>query len=262
MDDASGNISFPVAINPLASVDGSVYCRNNSGLQSLDLYGITTITGSLGVQNAQTLVYLLAEQLEHVQSVELTSVPQLRGLDISAATLIPSIEIGGSGPIAWGTAGVGQVGTGFDSLESVGTLYIHDCYNISIGPTRLQNVTEWLHVEDSTWDLGFTLDIAWANNITLRNVQNVNLDFMVAVNESFEISDSPLTGIGLESLRFIGGSLYVQNNPDIEAVTINGVGTIGESLIITNNSLLKAPAVGASLQSVGSMDLSGAFVSM
>lgn len=264
LDDASRNISFPVAVNPLGYVDGSIFCRNNTGLQSLELYRITTITGSLTIQTAFTLEYLIAEQLEFVQAIELTDVPQLRGLDISVSTWIPSIEIGGSGPIAWGNAGVGQVGPGFTGLESVGTLYIPDCYNISVGPTGLKNITEWLRVEDYTWDLGFNLDILWANNITMRNVQSFGFQFMVAVNNSFEISDSNFTagGFGFEALRFIGGSLYVQNNPGLEAVTINGVNAIGESLIITDNPQLTAPAIGASLQNVASMELSGPFTDM
>jgi hypothetical protein len=262
LDEARGNISFltdaPIG---LTALDGSIYCRNNAALQNLNLYPLTSISGSIVVDNAGTLFSLSGDQLDYVQAVQITAVPEFRFLYIPGVKWLESLEIGGSPMTPENLADSEGL-----RLESVGSLYIHDCFNnFSLDVLPLQNITESLIFEDNGPNSGINLDILWANNITLRNVQGFSFEKMVAVNNSFEISNSDnLTTIAFESLHFIGGSFYIQNNPNVEYIGINSLKTIGESFVMTDNPALKVPAFGISnaLQNVASMDFVGPFISL
>jgi len=258
-DNASGNITFPVGTDTqLVSVDGSIYCRNNTGLENLKLYGVTSISGSVIVQNAASLLSLLAEQLTYVQAIEATNVPQLLALAFPLVSWMASVEIGGSSVTGE------NMREGLGGLQSAGTLYIHDCLNLlSITLLALKNITEYFRAEDNGPDMDIHLGILWANNIILRNIQGVTLDGIVAVNGSMEISDSlNLTEIEFIDLRSVGASIYIENNPNLNVIAFNRLTSIGGSLIETNNSVLKSPGNFYSLQNVASMELAGPFPSL
>ena len=119
-------------------------------------------------------------------------------------------------------------------LETVGSFYIHDFINFSLGISfPLQNVTESFRFENNGPNSGIDINLLWANNITLQNIQTVSLGKMVTVNNSFEISNSEtLSTIELQQLKFIGNSLYIQNNSNLANIELNSLKTIGESLVM------------------------------
>lgn len=257
-DNASGNITFPVGTDSqLETIDGSIYCRNNTSLENLNLYGITSISGSIVVQHAASLVSIAAQGLEYVQAIELTNVPQFLAFEFSLVTWMESIEIGQS-PMTGE-----NLKEGLARLQSVGTLYIHNCLNIDLALQALHNITEHLVVEDNGPDTDVVLPIQWANNVTLRNINGLTLDHLVAVNGSMEISNNHnLTSAEIGSLESIGASLYIENNPSLTIVAINSLRSIGGSFVETNNSVLENPGVFPSLQNVGLMELAGPFSSL
>ena len=258
-DNASGNITFPSGRHTqLLSVDGSIYCRNNTGLEKLELYGVTSISGSVVVQNAASLVNLIAHQLRYVQSIEIMSVPQLIGVAFPEVGWIESFEIGGSPISGFNLAG------GLGGLTSAGSFYIHDCLSLlGIGLLSLQNITEYFRVEDNGPDMEVALGIQWANNLMLRNIQDIYLDHMVAVNGSMEISDSyNLTQISINTLKFVGANIYIENNPNLKFVGLQFLTSIGGSFIETNNSALTSPGSFNDLQNIASIELEGPFPSL
>jgi hypothetical protein len=209
-DNASGNVTFPIErYTQLLSVDGSIYCRNNTGLEKLELYGVTSISGSVVVQNAASLLILIAEQLRYVQGIEITSVPQLIGIAFPEVSWMESFEIGGSPMSGFNLA------EGLKGLTSAGSFYIHDCLSLlGIGLLSLQNITDYFRVEENGPDMGVALGIQWANNIMLRNIQDIYLDHMVAVNGSMEISDSyNLTQTSINTLKFCWSKYLYREQP-------------------------------------------------
>lgn len=246
-DNAVGNITLPVELvgEQLLSIRGSVYCRNNTGLEGLKLYGVTSISESIVIQNAASLQYLAAEQLESLQSVSVTGVPDFQFLALGAISWLDSLEIGGS-PMT-----IESFRESFSPLETIGELYIHDCTNLSLISFSLQNITRSLRVEDNGPDFSVMLPIQWAYNITMRNVKSIGLDRMVVVNDSMEISGSDgLTEIDITSLNSIGGDLYVANNPSLTFFampSVTGIGgdwlgtpapTVGGTFTVQNNPAL------------------------
>jgi hypothetical protein len=225
LDNAVGNISFPVQVPgaQLTSIYGSVYCRNNTALEGLELYGLTYIEDSITVQNAASLVYVAAEQLESVESVTVTNVPSLQTLDLPILAYMQSLEIGDS-PMS-----ADNFGEGFFRLESVGDLYIHDCPNMSIPlVTPLQNITNSLVVENNGLDFEIYSDLLWVYNMTLRNVRNFQLNSLVAINISLEISScGGLTDIDFPSLKSMRGDFYVENNPNLTLLSVPSATNFG-----------------------------------
>lgn len=208
-------------------------------MEGLELYGVTNIAGSVIVQNAASLEWLAAEQLETVQSVTVTDVPKFQFLELPIPSWLESLEIGGS------PMNAENFREGLPRLESIGDLYIHDCTNLSIPRLSLQNITSSLRVEDNGPDFDIFLDILWAYNITMRNIRSFSLDRMIVVNNSLEISSSAgLTEIGFESLNSIGGDFYVANNPSLTALGIPSVTSIGGDWLGT-----PAPNVGGTFTS-------------
>jgi hypothetical protein len=250
-DNAVGNITFPIIDHggQLTTIYGSVYCRNNTALEGLELYGVVNIEGSIIVQNAASLVYVVAEQLDAVQSVTVTDVPSLLFLELTPGPVyLESLELGGSPMIGenfW---------AGLARLESVGGLYIHDCPNMSIPRDQpLQNVTNSLVVENNGLDFGIYSNILWIYNMTMRNVQSFELNKLVAVNNSLEISSCDgLTTIDFESLKSIGGDFYVANNPSLTGLGVPSATSIGGDWLGT-----PAPTTGGGITSQNNPSLRG-----
>jgi hypothetical protein len=153
---------------------------------------------------------------------------------------LESLEIGGS-PMSGESFGRGLL-----RLESVGDLYIHDCINMGIPLVwPLQNITKSLRVENNGSDFEIFSSIRWAYNITMRNVQSLQLNSLVAINNSFEISSCEgLTDIDLEFLKSIGGDLYVANNPSLVYIDVPSATRIGGDWLGT-----PAPTAGGTLTS-------------
>ncbi|PMD32393.1 hypothetical protein L207DRAFT_590683 [Hyaloscypha variabilis F] len=259
LDHASGNISFLTeAEEGLTFLDGSVYCRNNAGLQQLSLFGLITITGSVVVDNVENLVLMEGEALVNVQSIRVTDAPKMLFVSFAALNQLEFLEIGGT-PMTYEDT----ISSGL-AMASIGSLYIHDNFNLTIGVLsflRLRNITNSFIFENNGPNSQIVMNLLWASNITLRNVQSIDFQRMIAVNNSFEISNSEnLTDIGSDVLGFIGGS-FVQNNPNLQRVGLAGLKSTGGSLVITENPSLQFLAAG-SLQTVTSMDLAGPFQSL
>ena len=250
-DNAVGNITFPIIDHggQLTTIYGSVYCRNNTALEGLELYGVVNIEGSIIVQNAASLVYVTAEQLETVQSVTVTDAPSFLFLELSPGPVyLESLELGGS-PITGE-----NFGAGLARLESVGDLYIHDCPNMSIPLYQpLQNITNSLVVENNGLDFVIYSNLLWVYNMTMRNVQSFQLNSLVAVNNSLEISSCVgLTGVDFESLKSIGGDFYVANNPSLTYLDVPSATSIGGDWLGT-----PAPTTGGTITSQNNPSLRG-----
>jgi hypothetical protein len=235
-----------------------MYCRNNTELENLELYGVTSISGSVVVQNAASLLSLVAEQLIYVQVVQVTNVPQFLALAFPLVSWMASIEIGASAITEE------NMREGLGGLQSASVIYIHGCLDLlDILLFALKNITEYFRAEDNGPGMGINLGILWANNVILRNIQSITLDGMVEVNGSMEISDSlNLTEIELGDLRSVGASIYIENNPNLNAIAFPSLTSIGGSFIETNNSVLKYPGNLYNLQNVASMELAGPFPSL
>jgi hypothetical protein len=159
-----------------------------------------------------------------------------------------SIEIGGS-PIT-----TENFARGWAGVESVGDLYIHDCPNMSIPLyAPLQNITNSLVVENNGLNFGFSSNVLWIYNMTLRNVQSFGLNKLVAVNNSLEISNCDgLTDVDFESLKLIGGDLYVANNPDLTFISMSAATSIGGDWLGT-----PAPTTGGIITSQNNPSMRG-----
>jgi len=188
LDHASGNISFLTeAKEGLTFLDGSVYCRNNAGSQQLSLFGLITITGSVVVDNVENLVQIEGEALVNVQAIRVTNAPKILFISFAALNQLKVLEIGGM-PMTYEDT----ISSGL-AMASIGALYIHDNFNLTIGVLsflRLRNITNSFIFENNGPDSQIVMNLLWANNITLRNVQSIDFQRMIAVNNSFEISNS------------------------------------------------------------------------
>lgn len=213
LDDASGEIilQFPSDQNAPLEVNGSIYCRNNSDLESLYI-SLPKVSETFLVQNATSLVNLTAE------------------------------------------------------FFIVGTFAIQDCPKITITRLEADNITESLIIEGNMPSLSVVPVVFNANNITIRNVADVTFNTLEMVQNDFEISycDELNTAVSFTSLKFIGGSFYIQNNPTLQYIYFQSLETIGNSLEMTNNpklqfSSINTSATALSLQNVGSIELSGDF---
>jgi hypothetical protein len=258
LDNASGSISFTTSSNSdfsLSVLDGSVYCRNNVDLQTLSMYGLTTITGSIVIDSADILQEMSAFDLVNVKAIRITNAPQFTSLGLLMKR-VETLEIGGTPMTAENTVNSGFV------VESFGTLYVHDNFGLTIGARsfpHLQNITESFIFENNGPNSQIFMELIWANNITLRNIQLVELNSMIAVNDSFEISNSVnLTGARFPALSLLGGSFYIQNNPILQGVGWGNLTTIGGSLVVAGNPAMPLPDT-VGLQNIASVDLVGSF---
>jgi hypothetical protein len=126
----------------------------------------------------------------------------------------------------------------------------------------LQNITGSLVIENNGLEFNIYSDLLWVYNMTLRNVRSFQLNSLVAVNNSLEISScGGLTDIDFPSLKSIRGDFYIENNPSLTFLGIPSATNIG-SFTSQNNPGLQGFNFGSLRATTGEIYLDGPWPSL
>jgi hypothetical protein len=246
LDSATGSIYLP---NPL-QIGGSVYIRNNSLLQSL-IIDTQFIAGEFVVQNASALTTLLMMNLNTIEEIVLQDVPLLSSWGEPNATVISSMAVEDTmlRDIA------------LQYVETIDEIRITNNPNLSsVDFPSVKNVTNYFFVRENNPSIYITLDeLQWANNISWRDVGDVDLPRLDKINFTLEIGDSSVGTIYLPKLAYADG-LYFQNNENLTYIGAPDLNSLGDQgITIVNNSKLASPGNFSALQKASGIELSGDF---
>ncbi len=228
-------------LSTLTSVEGFLYIRDNSALQSLaGLDALTSVGGSLLIRNNAALTSLTGlDALESVGGF----------LEISNNSSLTSLA-------------------GLDALNSVeGFLYIQDNTALtslsgldaltSVGGTLLiQNNSALTSLTglDAITSVGGDLNIY--NNAVLTSLSV--LDALTSVGGYINIStNAALTSLtGLDAITSVGGDLSIYNNAVLTSLTgLDAITSVGGLLNISNNAVLTSLTGLDAITSVGNLSV-------
>jgi hypothetical protein len=203
------------------------------------------------VQNASALTTLLMMSLNTIEEVVLQNAPLLSSWGEPNSSVLDTVAIEGT------------------MLGSIGLQYVQTIYQARVtnNPNltyidfpALKNVTNYFFVQGNDPFLSIRFDeLQWANNLSWRDVGDVDLPKLDKINFTLEISDSFVDTIELPKLAYADG-LYFQNNKNltyIGAPDLNSVGDAG--ITIVNNSKLASPGNFSALEKASGIELSGDF---
>lgn len=109
--------------------------------------------------------------------------------------------------------------------------------DVSIG---LNNVTKSLMVQFNNPEMKLDLpNLYWANNMTFRNVSNLNMPLINTVNDTLMIYGTTMEKLELSNLNVLKGNLLVVSNGNLTDISMPGLLQLGD-LMISNNSALDA----------------------
>ena len=254
MDNAAGNFSF--LESGVVNVHGSIYLRNNSGVEYLDLADILSISTSFTALNAAKLKFLSFDSsLAQLPYISLQGLPNVGSVYVSNVTRMVSLSI---------------VDTGVDSLsfgvlktiKDITFLNNFQMDSTTLGFDVLTNITgNFIAMNNSQPERGISMRIpylSYMNNATWDSLWELDLEELVQVNDSLSISNSQslMTQIQLPLLTSVGGSFVVRNNPGIITIAATGLQHVGD-LVVENNAKLSDLAQMRELEDAKSITLSG-----
>lgn len=103
----------------------------------------------------------------------------------------------------------------------------------------VETVSEFINILGLADDLEVNLpNLNTANNITLAAVNKVELPNLVAVNQSIGLFGNTIDQFNAPLLQTIEGDLQIWDNSDLTILNLPALTTVGDGIIITNNTAL------------------------
>lgn len=219
------DLSGPVHINgDLTVADGQ--------LITLMSNSITSISGTLALQNVTYLSSLLFRSLTSVGNLHLQTVPSLfelgfdSGITSAETVIVEDTFLGSLGGLA-----LNQV-TDFTLVHNLRLVTL----DIS-----LVNVTGNLNFSDNGQSFRVNLpDLVTVNNLAISNVSQLKIPSLQTIQGGARLETNYFTSFSAPVLEICGGSLSIVDSPDLDNILLPQLSSVGGSLLITNNSDLTA----------------------
>ncbi|MCJ1388226.1 hypothetical protein MMC18_001071 [Xylographa bjoerkii] len=255
-----------------------------SNQQTVNINGVTDITGSLSYMDDNTVTTFDAGTLQSVGSLMLGNLTALSTLSMSALASTGDLNFTGLGSLAsldFGTPGLSKANnvlitnTILNSLSGINALTQVAGFSISNNPylsTIELDVTDISGAVDiganDVTNGGQTVNfpsLQTAGQLTFRNSSSVMLPSLANVSENLGFYDNLFTSLATPNLTFAGGIVFVDNTmlTNITMPMLTTINGTNGTYQIANNTLLKSIDGFENLSNVkGGLDFTGNFSSV
>lgn len=254
-----GNLTITGALGSAAlagvkKIDGSLRIYNATSLGSFAADSVKEITGALNMQDLTILTTASFGALEEVDTINLITLPAISTFNtnlqsanniVVSDTSLESVE-------------------GFGSLKEVNVLNINNNRYLNSFKSSLESVSGALQFASNADETAVSFDnLIWANNITLRDVQNASFAKLESVNASLGFINNTISTLNLTHLSKVGQSLSVVSNDDLTQLSFLNLTSVGGGLVVANNTNLKTIDGLKNVQTVGgAIDITGNFTTL
>jgi len=255
-----------------------------SNQQTVDINGVTDITGSLSYMDDNTVTTFDAGTLQSVGDLMLGNLTALSTLSMSALTSTGDLNFTGLGSLAsldFGTPGLSKANnvlitnTILNSLSGINALTQVAGFSISNNP-YLSTIELDVTVIKGAVDIGAndvtnggqTVNfpkLESAGQLTFRNSSSVMLPSLANVSENLGFYDNLFASLATPNLTFAGGIVFVDNTmlSNISMPMLTTINGTNGTYQIANNTLLKSIDGFENLSNVkGGLDFTGNFSSV
>ncbi|CAL9736155.1 cell wall protein Ecm33p [Monosporozyma servazzii] len=219
------------ALNNVEVLKGSLVLKNATELNNFSADNLKAITGSLTLNDLTTLTSASFRSLKRVDTIDMVTLPAISNFitDLQSANniLVSDTAL--------------RTVDGFSTLKKVNVLNINNNRFLTSFNSDLRSVVDVLDFSFNGQEAEISFDdLIWANNITIRGVQEASLSSLKYINASLGFINNTISKINMSKLKQVGRSLIIDSNSELTSADFSNLhGTENGDFIITNNPKLK-----------------------
>lgn len=236
-----------IQLDSLSQVDGDLIIENCSQVVEINLQNLDYIQGDLRFYKLTSLVTLDLPKLNHVRSFQLKILPVLNFMNVNPKIMVERDLIISD------TSLTNIDANDFDNIRYLEILTINNNRFLeTFKLNSLQKVSEQLAIHANAKEIEVELEsLVSSRNITIRDTSSISLPLLEYVHTSLELIENQFSSANLPNLKFIGGTLGIINNVNLDHVDLNNITDISGGLIVSNNSKLRKINFFSSLKQIG-----------
>lgn len=231
----------------LAQVDGDLIIENCSQLAEINLQNLDYVQGDLKLQKLTSLVILDLPKLNHVRSFELRILPIL-----NLMTLNPNMMVEKNLIIS--DTSLTNIDQGeFSNVKDLDILSINNNRFLEVFKFKsIKKIAQQLAIHANAKEIEIDLPVLHSSrNITIRDTSAVSLPSLEFVQTSLELIENQFSSLDFSKLRYVGGTLGIINNLNLERVDLNNLTEISGGLMISHNDKLRKVNFLSNLKQIG-----------
>lgn len=238
-----------LSLNLLQKVSGSIRVVRSPALIRFEATEIETVTETIQMDRLQSLAMITMPRLVHVKELDLRVLPLLTHMVIGNLEDVQSLRIADTSLVSFSEARTANM-TNFD---------INNNRYMEAIVAEVEEVSNTFHIAGNGRNVRVEANkLRSANNITVNNVESLNLDNLEEVHGSFSILENSLTALSLPKLSRVEGSMRIADNRILNDVHVGSLRDIGGGLLIINNTQLNDVSFFQNLTVIGGgLDVEG-----
>lgn len=233
------------------STIGDLVVNNATGLTSLASSTIAQIEGTFSLTDLTLLSNLQFGDLTAVKTIDFSGLPTLSQLQFSS-TVSEAESVTISNTFLGSLDGI--------DLATVATLNINNNLHLTSFTTSIANITQSAVFNANGQGLVVQFpNLIWAANLTFRDITNLTISSLEAVNGSLGFYETSLASISAPNLTSVGSSLAFVDNTALTNISMDRLSSVGGADQIANNTLLGAISFPSLADVGGAIDFTGNF---
>lgn len=237
----SGSLGNAALAN-VKAIYGSFKVNNATSLNNLAADSLQKVTGTLALQSLTILTSASFGSLEEVDTINLITLPAISTF---------SSNLKSANNILISDTSLESI-DGFSDLEEVVVFNINNNRYLTSLKSSVKTVSDSLQFSFNGDQSSLTFDdLLWANNITLRDVDEVSFKKLESVNSSLGFINNSISSLSVDNLKSVGQSFSIVSNDDLTSVSFANLSTIGGALVVANNTNLKDLSTFKNVQTIG-----------
>ncbi|CAH01090.1 uncharacterized protein KLLA0_C01001g [Kluyveromyces lactis] len=252
--------------NECPTIDGSISFQNYVE-PHINLGNIKTINGNFILEENNEVVSIQGDALEKIGGTfklyDLTSLnavnfPHLHDLNVVHWRVVPILgsvamdnNIDSIKSLVISDSSLTSL-RGFDKIAKLDTFNINNNRYLESIATNVKYISKQLSVSANADELNLDMsELIWANNVTIRDTKEINLEHLQYVNQSLEFIENKVNKLELSELKSVGGTLGIIENKHLSKADFNNVSQISGGLMIAGNDALEKIGFFKSLKLIG-----------
>lgn len=218
-----------ISLNNLERVKGSIIVHRSTSLIRFEAMLLEYISETFQMDRLQSLAMINTPSLHTVKSFDLRVLPILTHMTIDNLENVESLRIADTSLVSFTEVNTSNM-TSFD---------INNNRYMETVSADVELVTSHFHIAGNGRNIRVDVkNLKTANNVTVSNVESLNLDSLEEVQGSVSILENNFSVLSLPQLQKVGGSMRLADNRALARVQIGALKDIDGGLLIVNNTLL------------------------
>lgn len=233
-----------VDLGSISKIQGNLIIENSSGIVRINAINLNYITRDFILKSLTSLVTVEIPNLKLLNSIDWKVLPILNSVDINKEIIVNQ-------NIIISDTSLSNI-NGFQRIKDIDIFNINNNRFLETIKTNLVTINKQLSIHANARDLELEMPmLKAAENITIRDTSYIWFPNLEIVSTSFEIIENLITILEVPNLKFIGGTLGIIENLQLNTANFNNVTEIQGGLMIAQNNELNKIDFFQNLKQIG-----------